>query len=96
MSTTLSKTPNESYIYTIDFSHNMDLGETIVSITSLYSPQAGIVVASPDYPVIANQQIQFRVSGGVNKGSYLIVAVVATSKGNTLEHGFVLNVRNSI
>lgn len=96
MSKILTKTPNESYIYTIVFEKNMDQGETITSIDALTATPAGLTVGSPEAPLISGQSIQFRVSGGVDKQSYSITALVTTSLGNKLEHDVILNVRGRI
>jgi hypothetical protein len=96
MSTTLMKQPSESYIYTMVFSPNMDVGETITGINSLTCTPAGLTIGYPEPPLISGQEIQFRISGGTNKQSYKVSAIVSTSKGNTLQFDAILSVRDNI
>ena len=96
MSAILQKQPGESYIYTVVFEKNMDVSETITAINSITATPTGLTVASPDSPIIAGKEIQFRISGGSDKQSYTVSASVSTSKSNTLVHSFILQVRNII
>jgi hypothetical protein len=93
MSKMLVKQPGESRVYSIVFAQNMVLGESIVGVNALSCSPAGLVFGTA---LMVNQELQFRLSGGVDRESYSIKASVSTSLGNILEHDVILLVRDQI
>jgi len=88
----LEKQPRESRVYTIDFSPNMQEGETITSVTTFDVTPAGLTYNSA---TPSGQLIAVRFSGGTASTQYKWSAVVVTSLGNTLEDDGYLHVKDN-
>lgn len=75
----LIKDPDESSIYSVDFSDVLATGETISSIVVTSTP-SGLTIGTP----VANAQAaEFRVSGGTSNVVYTVDVVITTSASST-------------
>jgi hypothetical protein len=100
MSGTLTKQPNESRLYEMDFSNLLNTGETISTVdsvtqlewdadTSSYVPTTDLTLGSP----ATNGTIaQVRISDGVDQKTYKVTFLVTTTDSNILESEGVLAV----
>jgi len=87
---TVIKTPNESRLYTTDFSNRLGTGETVASGVVVSSP-VGLTVGSG---IVASPYVQFQISGGTHLTTYSINVKATTSSSNILEEQFEVAVRN--
>lgn len=93
MSQTLIKQPNESRLYSMDFSANLASGETISSITSVTPEPTGPTISS-EAVSSDGKSANFRIAGGTDGESYKITVIVVTSSSNTLEDEGILLVKD--
>ena len=76
------KQPNESRLYTFDFTANLADPETITGVTGFAADTAGLTIGTP---VFQGKMVQCRISGGVSGVQYRLTVTVTTSDGNVLE-----------
>lgn len=88
----LEKQPSESRLYDIDFDPLLATGDSITSVTSVATLQAGLTIGAAS---IASPKIQVRISSGTDGTLYKITAIVVTSNGDTLETDVLLRLRDS-
>ncbi len=87
----LDKQPTESDLFDIDFTPKLVTGDTISSVTSVATAQAGLTIGAP---LLSSPKVQVRISGGTDGTLYKITAIVVTSNGNTLETDVFLRVED--
>jgi len=92
MSRPLYKQPNESRMFAINFSANLESGETINAINSVTVTGAGLTVGSQSI-TSDGKKVQFRVSDGTAGESYQITVVATTTQSNILEGDGILVVK---
>lgn len=106
----LEKKTSEAIFYDIDCTNILDIGETIISITSILADQVGLVfdgqainpipvVFSDGYSAAIGKVISVKISGGVIPTPqinqlYTIRALFVTSEENIREATVLLNVSN--
>ena len=91
------KQPGESLRVTMDFSNLLEEAESILTVvdvlevaTSELNVDAGSITIAGDNA----DQVQFRVSGGIDNADYRIQVTVTTSAGNTRQGDGLLKVRD--
>lgn len=85
----LTKQPGESRLYDIDFAPLLATGDTLSSVTSVATAQAGLTIGSPS---LATPKVQVRISSGTDGTLYKLTAIVVTTNGDTLETDVFLRV----
>jgi hypothetical protein len=85
------KDPQESKIYTMDWTNGLNSGATISASTWVVT---GLTNAA-DTIVTGSLKTTIRLSGGVDGNDYTCTNTVTTSDGETLERSGVVQVRQS-
>ena len=88
----LTKQPSEARVLYIEFSAKLASGDSLSSITSVTEATSTITIAST---AISGTKVQGTYSGGSDKSTYHIVAIVVTTLGETLEADVYLRVIDS-
>lgn len=91
----LEMQPSESRLFSMNFSKNLAVGETITVITSVVPlPNSGATTVTINGLAIdaAGKKIQFRVEG--TAGSYEVTGKVVTSDSNELEGEGILIIKD--
>lgn len=79
------KAPSEVVIRTMDFSNEMDTGETISSVTITITP-GGVGALTLDSRSYEGQKVTMQFSGGVAGARYEVLCAILTSSGQSI-HG---------
>lgn len=90
--TVLYKQPSEAKIFYIEFSNQLDTGDSLSSLTSVLEATGGLTIASKS---IVGTTVKATYSGGVDGTTYSIVAIVVTANGETIESDVYLRVIDS-
>lgn len=80
----LTKHPDESVVYSMDFVNLLDVEETITSVAN-GTPTVDAVSSPPvtfGVPSIVGSAVTFRISGGSDGTDYRVTVEVGTSEGN--------------
>lgn len=89
----LFKQPGESLLFSMDFSHILESGETISGVTGVTSNPVGTITISA--PTSSPSIVQFRISGGVDGEDYQIQVEITTNFANTRNGDGILRIRES-
>jgi len=90
--TVLYKQPSEAKIFYIEFSNQLDTGDSLSTLTSVLETTGGITIASKS---IVGTTVKATYSGGTDGTTYAIVAIVVTADGETIESDVYLRVIDS-
>lgn len=88
------KDPDEVRVFSLDFTNDLNSGQTISAIDSIVGSPSGLTFASNTI-VTGSKIISTKVSGGAAGETYTVTASVTTSDGEELELSGKLQVRNS-
>lgn len=82
----LSKTSNESRVYTFDFTNVTEIagGDTLTGTPTVSANPTGLTIGTPAVAGAA-KKVTVRLSGGTSGVNYVVSCIVATTAGNTLE-----------
>jgi hypothetical protein len=88
--TVLYKQPTETKIFAIEFSDQLASGDSLQSIASGPTDQAGVLTITG--ATISGTQVQATYAGGVDGTTYHVVTTVTTTNGETIEVDVYLSV----
>lgn len=79
------KQPREELDYFVDYSQWLATGDTISTAQLEVQPVTDPPLVTSDVATVDNIVIGFRVSGGVNGGSYQVTVIATASDGQIVE-----------
>jgi len=90
----LEKQPDETRVFTLDFSNLMGTSETIASIDTVYSEFRG--ESTTDLTItnqsISGQTVLIQIAGGTDRHAYRVECTITTSTGQVLQGDGVLKI----
>jgi hypothetical protein len=93
-----TKDPDETVIYTMDWTNRLNSGASVSSInatTGAVGSPSGLTFASTSIVSGSTVKTSTKISGGTNGTDYTVTWTVTTSDGETLEESGLLRVRSS-
>lgn len=91
---TVTKQPNESRLYTMEFSALLGSGETLSTVVSVAIDKVTIPPLTKADEAVSGTQLTFRLAGGKAGTKYKVTGLVTTSGANTIEGEGIVQVED--
>lgn len=91
----VTKQPNDSRLYSMDFAALLATGETLSGVTSVTITPTTASMLTAGSPTYSGNLAQVRLTGGLSGTRYKVTFVVTTSLSNTLEAEGLVQLTNT-